>query len=148
MSQAATLRAFVGELVAAGVRDAIVCPGSRSTPLALALRTTPGIRVRVLLDERSAAFFALGLARTDRRPVVVLATSGTAAVEFGPAVVEANGDWDPDVTQLAPDRGLLGTALGTYLARRDAVRMIGLGLGRWRCAVPKGCGGWGIRFRA
>ena len=53
----------------------------------------------------------------------------------GPAVVEANGDWDPDVTQLAPDRGLLGTALGPYLARRDAVRMIGLGLGRWRQVV-------------
>ena len=90
MSHAATLRAFVEELVAAGVREAIVCPGSRSTPLALALRTAPGMRVRVLLDERSAAFFALGLARTDRRPVAVLATSGTAAVEFGPAVVEAS----------------------------------------------------------
>lgn len=89
MSHAPTLRAFVEELVAAGVRDAVVCPGSRSTPLALALRTAPGIRVRVLIDERSAAFFALGLARTDRRPVVLLSTSGTAAVEFAPAVVEA-----------------------------------------------------------
>jgi hypothetical protein len=50
----------------------------------------------------------------------------------GPVVVEANCDWDCDVTQFAPDRGLLGTALGPYLARRDAVRMIGLGVGRWR----------------
>jgi len=66
-----------------------VCPGSRSTPLALALRAAAGLRVRVLLDERAAGFFALGMARTSRRPVVLLATSGTATVEFAPAVVEA-----------------------------------------------------------
>lgn len=89
MTDAALLHAFAAELVAAGVTDAIVCPGSRSTPLALALRTTPGLRVRVLLDERAAAFFALGMARTSRRPVVILGTSGTATVEFAPAVVEA-----------------------------------------------------------
>ena len=89
MSNAALLRAFADELVAAGVRDAVVCPGSRSTPLALALRSTAGLRVRVLLDERAAGFFALGMARTSRRPVVLLATSGTATVEFAPAVVEA-----------------------------------------------------------
>ena len=89
MSDAAGLRAFVEELVAAGVREAVVCPGSRSTPLALALRTAPGLRVRVLYDERAAGFFALGMARTSRRPVVLLATSGTAVVEFAPAVVEA-----------------------------------------------------------
>ncbi len=90
MSDAALLRAFVEELVAAGVRDAVICPGSRSTPLALALRSADGIRVRVLLDERSAGFFAIGIARTARRPVVLLATSGTATVEFAPAVVEAS----------------------------------------------------------
>jgi len=90
MSDAAGLRAFVGELVAAGVREAVVCPGSRSTPLALALRTAPGLRVRVLYDERAAAFFALGMARTSGRPVALLATSGTAVVEFAPAVVEAS----------------------------------------------------------
>ncbi len=89
MSNAALLRAFAAELVAAGVRDAVICPGSRSTPLALALRSTAGLRVRVLLDERAAGFFALGMARTSRRPVVLLATSGTATVEFSPAVVEA-----------------------------------------------------------
>lgn len=89
MSDAVALAAFVSELAAAGIRDAVVCPGSRSTPLALALRTSPAIRVRVLYDERAAAFFALGLARTARRPVALLATSGTAVVEFGPAVVEA-----------------------------------------------------------
>ena len=89
MSDAAGLRAFAEELVAAGIREAVVCPGSRSTPLALALRTAPGLRVRVLIDERAAGFFALGMARTSGRPVVLLATSGTAAVEFAPAVVEA-----------------------------------------------------------
>jgi 2-succinyl-5-enolpyruvyl-6-hydroxy-3-cyclohexene-1-carboxylate synthase len=89
MSDARLLRAFAAELVAAGVTDAVVCPGSRSTPLALALRAAPGLRVRVLLDERAAGFFALGMARTSGRPVVLLATSGTATVEFAPAVVEA-----------------------------------------------------------
>jgi 2-succinyl-5-enolpyruvyl-6-hydroxy-3-cyclohexene-1-carboxylate synthase len=90
VSDAALLRAFVGELVAAGVRDAVICPGSRSTPLALALRAAEDVSVRVLLDERSAGFFAVGIARAARRPVVLLATSGTATVEFGPAVVEAS----------------------------------------------------------
>jgi len=89
VSDAQLLRAFVAELVAAGVRDAVVCPGSRSTPLALALRMSPGLTTRVLLDERAAGFFALGMARTGGRPVVLLATSGTATVEFAPAVVEA-----------------------------------------------------------
>jgi 2-succinyl-5-enolpyruvyl-6-hydroxy-3-cyclohexene-1-carboxylate synthase len=84
------LRAFVEELFRAGVRDAVVCPGSRSTPLALALRAHVGIRVRVLVDERSAGFFALGIARTTRRAVVLLGTSGTAAVNFAAAVVEAS----------------------------------------------------------
>ncbi|HWP61957.1 MAG TPA: 2-succinyl-5-enolpyruvyl-6-hydroxy-3-cyclohexene-1-carboxylic-acid synthase [Candidatus Binatia bacterium] len=83
------LRAFVEALVGAGVREAIVCPGSRSTPLALALRLQPAVRVLVHLDERAAGYFGLGLARAVRRPVVLLATSGTAAVNFGPAVVEA-----------------------------------------------------------
>jgi 2-succinyl-5-enolpyruvyl-6-hydroxy-3-cyclohexene-1-carboxylate synthase len=90
VSDARLLRAFAAELVAAGVTDAVVCPGSRSTPLALALRAAPGLRVRVLLDERAAGFFALGMARTSGRPVVLLATSGTATVEFGPAIVEAS----------------------------------------------------------
>ncbi len=81
--------AFIA-LAAAGIREAVVCPGSRSTPLALALRAASGIRVRVLYDERAAGFFALGMARTARRPVVLLATSGTAVVEFAPAVAEAH----------------------------------------------------------
>jgi 2-succinyl-5-enolpyruvyl-6-hydroxy-3-cyclohexene-1-carboxylate synthase len=90
MTDLVALRGFVDELVAAGVTDAVVCPGSRSTPLALALRAHPGLRVLVLLDERSAGFFALGIGKVTRRPAVVLTTSGTAAAELLPAVVEAS----------------------------------------------------------
>ena len=84
---AATL---VDEWVRAGVRDAVVCPGSRSTPLALALSRREELRVHVRLDERGAGFFALGIAAASGRPVVVCVTSGTAAAELHPAVVEAH----------------------------------------------------------
>jgi len=90
MTDVFALRAIAQELVEAGVTDVIVCPGSRSTPLALATRAHPGLRVRMLLDERSAGFFALGLARASRRPVAVVVTSGTAVAELLPAVVEAS----------------------------------------------------------
>ncbi len=80
-----------------------MCPGSRSTPLALALRANAAIRVRVLLDERAAGFFAVGMARTARRPVAVLVTSGTAAMELGPAMVEATHSRVPLVV-LTADR--------------------------------------------
>jgi 2-succinyl-5-enolpyruvyl-6-hydroxy-3-cyclohexene-1-carboxylate synthase len=90
MSHAETLRALMAELSAAGVRDAVVCPGSRSTPLALAIRSCAAIDSRVILDERSAAFFSLGLARLTGRPVAIVVTSGTAVAELLPAVVEAN----------------------------------------------------------
>jgi len=90
MTDAVGLRGIVDALVDAGVVDVIVCPGSRSTPLALASRAHPGLRVRVLLDERAAGYFALGLARASRRPVAVVVTSGTAVANLLPSVVEAS----------------------------------------------------------
>ncbi len=77
-------------LVAEGVRLACVCPGSRSTPLAVAAHLEPGIDVHVHLDERSAGFFALGAAKAGAGPVALVCTSGTAAANFLPAVVEAS----------------------------------------------------------
>lgn len=82
-------RALVGELHAAGVAMAVVCPGSRSTPLALAIAEQPALASSVHIDERSAAFFALGAAKATGRPVALLCTSGTAGANFLPAVAEA-----------------------------------------------------------
>ncbi|MCU1454333.1 MAG: 2-succinyl-5-enolpyruvyl-6-hydroxy-3-cyclohexene-carboxylate synthase, partial [Acidimicrobiales bacterium] len=78
------------EWVRAGVTDVVVAPGSRSTPLALAVAAEPGLTVHVHHDERSAGFMALGVGLASGRPAVVVTTSGTAAVELHPAVVEAH----------------------------------------------------------
>jgi 2-succinyl-5-enolpyruvyl-6-hydroxy-3-cyclohexene-1-carboxylate synthase len=72
-----------------GLTTAIVCPGSRSAPLAIAFANHPHIEAIPVLDERSASFFALGIARQSHRPVVLICTSGTAGANFYPAVIEA-----------------------------------------------------------
>jgi 2-succinyl-5-enolpyruvyl-6-hydroxy-3-cyclohexene-1-carboxylate synthase len=72
-----------------GLTTAIVCPGSRSAPLAIAFANHPHIEAIPVLDERSASFFALGIARQSHRPVVLVCTSGTAGANFYPAVIEA-----------------------------------------------------------
>jgi 2-succinyl-5-enolpyruvyl-6-hydroxy-3-cyclohexene-1-carboxylate synthase len=91
--QATFAATLVDEWVQGGITDAVVCPGSRSTPLALALAHR--LRVHVRLDERSAGFFALGLSMDSGVPAVVCTTSGTAAAELHPAVVESHQDRVP-----------------------------------------------------
>jgi len=81
--------AFVDELQRVGIHNVVVCPGSRSTPLALAVAAQPSIHTWMHVDERSAAFFALGMAKRAAQPVALLCTSGTAAANFFPAIVEA-----------------------------------------------------------
>lgn len=82
--------AFVDELARSGVRNACLCPGSRSSPLALLLHRNPNIKTWVLIDERSAGFFGLGIAKALGEPVAIVCTSGTAALNFAPAVTEAH----------------------------------------------------------
>ncbi len=82
-------RLFVHALAGAGVSEVIASPGSRSTPLALAAFDSGGVRVTTSVDERSAAFFALGQARVTGKPSLLLCTSGTAGAHYLPAVIEA-----------------------------------------------------------
>jgi 2-succinyl-5-enolpyruvyl-6-hydroxy-3-cyclohexene-1-carboxylate synthase len=81
---------LVDEWARAGVTHAVVAPGSRNTPLVLALARDDRITVDVMLDERSAAFRALGIALAIQKPTVVCCTSGTAAANLHPAVIEAH----------------------------------------------------------
>jgi 2-succinyl-5-enolpyruvyl-6-hydroxy-3-cyclohexene-1-carboxylate synthase len=86
----AQARAIVDELHRHGVDYVVISPGSRSGALAIAFEEHPGIATRVVLDERSAAFHALGRSRAGGAPAVALATSGTALANHLPAVVEAD----------------------------------------------------------
>jgi 2-succinyl-5-enolpyruvyl-6-hydroxy-3-cyclohexene-1-carboxylate synthase len=86
----APLQAFVEELYRSGMRHAVTCPGSRNAPLALTLAAQGGVEAVSVIDERSAGFVALGMAKASGRPVAVTCTSGTAAANLHPAVVEAH----------------------------------------------------------
>lgn len=109
--------------VAAGVREVVVCPGSRSAPLALCAARDPRVRVHTRIDERSAAFFALGVARVTGRPPMVVMTSGTAVANCLPAVIEAAHAHVPLVVASAdrPAR-LVGTGASQTI---DQVGMFG-----------------------
>ncbi len=104
---------LVDELCALGVREAVLCPGSRSAPLAYALHAADAegrLRLHVRIDERTAAFLALGLAKGSGQPVPMVTTSGTAAGNLMPALLEAHHSGVP-VIALTADRpaGLVGT---------------------------------------
>ena len=116
----------VDELVLSGVREAVLSPGSRSAPLALALYAAEAagrLRLHVRIDERTAGFLALGLAKASGTPVAVVTTSGTAAVNLHPAVVEADHASVPLVV-LTADRPaeLRGTGANQTI---DQVRLYG-----------------------
>src|SRR5438445_1396242 len=96
-------RALIDELCAAGASEAVICPGSRSTPLALACAAEPRLAVRSVVDERSGAFFALGAAKATGKPALVVATTGTAGAHFYPALLEAEASRVP-VVALTADR--------------------------------------------
>ena len=124
--------ALVDELARCGVRDAVISPGSRSTPLAVALWREPQIRARVIVDERSASFFALGAAQATGRPTAILCTSGTAAANFHPAVCEADESAVPLIV-LTADRPpeLRGIGAGQTI---DQLKLYGAAV-RWFCEV-------------
>lgn len=81
---------FVDQLFHSGVKQVVISPGSRSTPLALAFASYKKIKVWIDIDERSAGFFALGIAKEANEPVALLCSSGTAAANYFPAVIEAH----------------------------------------------------------
>lgn len=85
----ATCREIAALLSAHGIENVVLSPGSRNTPLIVAVCRQPGLRHTVVVDERSAAFIALGMAAQSRRPVAIVCTSGTAMLNYAPAIAEA-----------------------------------------------------------
>jgi 2-succinyl-5-enolpyruvyl-6-hydroxy-3-cyclohexene-1-carboxylate synthase len=127
--------AFCDELARCGLREVVLAPGSRSTPLAMAfgdLEQRGRLRLHVRIDERSASFAALGLAKASRRPVAVLCTSGTAAANFHPAVIEADESGVP-LLVLTADRPPELRSTGANQAI-DQVKLYGSTV-RWFCEV-------------
>ena len=124
--------AMVEELARSGVQRAALSPGSRSTPLAVALWRQPEIEVNVILDERSAGFFALGTALATGIPAVVLCTSGSAAANLHPSIVEADEANVPMIV-LTADRPpeLRDIGAGQTI---DQLKLYGYAV-RWFCEV-------------
>jgi 2-succinyl-5-enolpyruvyl-6-hydroxy-3-cyclohexene-1-carboxylate synthase len=124
--------ALVEELARAGVQHACVAPGSRSAPLALALWNEPAIKVWSVIDERSAGFFAIGIAQATGVPAVVLTTSGTAGANLHPAVAEA-GEARVPLVVLTADRppDLRGRGAGQTI---DQLKLFGSAV-RWFCEL-------------
>ena len=124
--------AFAEELARGGLRLAVISPGSRSTPLAVALWRQAEIEVSVIVDERSAGFFAMGAAQVSGTPVALLCTSGTALVNYHPAVCEADESGVP-LLVLSADRPpeLRGIGAGQTI---DQIKTFGSSV-RWFCEV-------------
>ncbi|NNF27843.1 MAG: 2-succinyl-6-hydroxy-2,4-cyclohexadiene-1-carboxylate synthase, partial [Gemmatimonadetes bacterium] len=123
-------RRWADALVQGGVEEVQLCPGSRSTPLVLACHERDELRIRVHIDERSAAFFALGYGRRSGRPCAVLTTSGTAVANLLPATVEGAAS-DVPLILLTADRP-------HYLRGTDAnqtVRQPGMFAGHTRATL-------------
>jgi 2-succinyl-5-enolpyruvyl-6-hydroxy-3-cyclohexene-1-carboxylate synthase len=147
---AATL---VDELARCGLAEAVLAPGSRSAPLAIALWDRAenaggaGLRLHVRIDERSAAFLALGLAKASRRPVALVCTSGTAAAHFHAAVIEASEAGVP-LLVLTADRPpeLRGTGANQAI---DQIKLYGDAV-RWFCeaGVPQARPGMNAYWRS
>jgi 2-succinyl-5-enolpyruvyl-6-hydroxy-3-cyclohexene-1-carboxylate synthase len=144
--------AFVDELARCGLAEAVVAPGSRNAPLAIALwqhaaRSAGRLRLHVRIDERSAAFLALGLAKVGRRPVAVVCTSGTAAAHFHAAVIEADEAAVP-LLVLTADRPpeLRGTGANQTI---DQLKLYGDAV-RWFCeaGVPEARPGMNAYWRS
>jgi 2-succinyl-5-enolpyruvyl-6-hydroxy-3-cyclohexene-1-carboxylate synthase len=125
--------AFMAELAGHGVRRVFVSPGSRSTPLALTAWARPELDTHVVLDERSAAFVALGSAKASGRPTALVCTSGTAAANYLPAVVEAHHSGVP-LLVLTADRPpeLRGWGAGQTI---DQLHLYGRNV-RWFVETP------------
>ena len=122
---------FSDELIRCGLREVVLAPGSRSTPLAMAFYEAARqrrLRLHVRIDERSASFTALGLAKASRRPVAVLCTSGTAAANFHPAVIEADESGVP-LLVLTADRPAELRGIGANQAI-DQIKLYGAAV-RW-----------------
>ena len=145
-------RTLVDELMRCGLREVVLAPGSRSAPLAIALfdrasEPGAGLRLHVRIDERSAAFLALGLAKASGRPAALVCTSGTAAANFHPAVIEADESGVP-LLVLTADRPpeLRGTGANQTI---DQLKLYG-GAVRWfaEAGVPEARPGMNAYWRS